>query len=84
MLPAFSKSCSDLIDRWKKLTSIQGSAEIDVEPEFQILTVDVIARTAFGSNYEEGKKIFELQKEQIDLVLEAYNNIYFPGFRYVI
>ncbi|PON41243.1 Cytochrome P450, E-class, group I [Trema orientale] len=83
MLPAFAISCSALIDRWKNLTRLQGSTEVDVAPEFQILTGDVIARTAFGSSYEEGKKIFELQKEQAVLVLEAYHNIYIPGFRFV-
>ncbi|PON33257.1 Cytochrome P450, E-class, group I [Parasponia andersonii] len=83
MLPAFSTSCSALIDRWIKLTSFQGSTEVDVGPEFHILTGDVIARTTFGSSYEEGKRIFELQKEQFDLVLEAYNNIYVPGYRFV-
>ncbi|KAI6684885.1 hypothetical protein NL676_030798 [Syzygium grande] len=31
-------------------------------------------------SYEEGKKIFELQKEQAVLVLEAYFSLYLPGF----
>ncbi|KAL5559531.1 hypothetical protein UlMin_035742 [Ulmus minor] len=83
MVPAFSTSCSTLIDRWKNLTSLQDSCEVDLVSEFQNLTGDVIARTAFGSNYEEGKKIFKLQKEQAVLVLEAYANIYIPGFRFL-
>ncbi|PON41244.1 Cytochrome P450, E-class, group I [Trema orientale] len=83
MLPSFLTSCTNLIDRWKKLTSLHGSTEIDVMPEFHILTGDVIARTAFGSSYEKGSKIFELQKEQITLVLEAYNSFYFPGLRFI-
>ena len=83
MMPAFSTSCFGLIDRWKKLIGPQG-CELDVAPEFQNLAGDVISRTAFGSSYEEGKMIFELQKEQAKLVLEAYHNIYIPGFRYNI
>ena len=82
MVPAFSTSCLGLIDRWKKLGSPQGSHELDVAVEFQNLAGGVIARTGFGSSYEEGKRIFELQKEQAKLVLEAYQNIYIPGFRY--
>ena len=82
MVPAFSTSCFGLIDRWKELISPQGSCEIDVASEFQNLAGDVISRTAFGSSYEEGKMIFELQKEQIKLAVEAHNNIYIPGFRY--
>ncbi|PON33260.1 Cytochrome P450, E-class, group I [Parasponia andersonii] len=83
MIPAFTTSCSNLIDRWRNLTSLEGSYEIDVAPEFQNFASDVIARTAFGCNFEEGKKLFELQKEQAALVLEAYYSIYIPGFRFV-
>lgn len=83
MIPAFSTSCCDLISRWKNLLSHRGLCELDIVPEFHILTADVIARTAFGSSYEEGKKIFALQKEQAKLVLEAYYSIYFPGLRFI-
>ncbi|PON41241.1 Cytochrome P450, E-class, group I [Trema orientale] len=83
MVPSFSISCSNLIDRWRSLTGDGGSCEVDVASELQNFTGDAIARTAFGSNYEEGKKIFELQKEQAALVREAYYGIYIPGFRFV-
>nr|UNP59808.1 schizocycline synthase [Camptotheca acuminata] len=82
MVPAFSTSCCNLIDRWKKLVT-HGSHEMDIMPEFQNFSGDVIARTAFGSSYEEGKKIFELQKEQAVLVIEASQSIYIPGLRFV-
>lgn len=80
-MPEFSASCCSLIERWEKLFESQESCEVDVAPEFNILAGDVIARTAFGSSYEEGKIIFELQTEQAELVLEAYFSIYFPGLR---
>lgn len=83
MLPAFSASCGELINRWEKLTGPQGSGEVDVWPELQNLTGDVISRTAFSSNYKEGKKIFQLQKEQIALLIEAAYNVYIPGFRFI-
>ncbi|KAE8100167.1 hypothetical protein FH972_018092 [Carpinus fangiana] len=68
MVPAFEASCFGLIDRWEKLISPQGSGEIDVAPELQNLASDAIARTAFGSSFEEGKRIFELLEEQIDQI----------------
>ncbi|XP_009362696.2 cytochrome P450 72A397 [Pyrus x bretschneideri] len=83
MVPAFVTCCFGLINRWESLVGHEGRCELDVAPEFQNLAGDVIARTAFGSNYEEGKKIFELQKKQAVLVLEAYYDFYFPGKRFI-
>eukprot|EP00262_Sarcandra_glabra_P012798 TRINITY_DN337_c0_g1_i11.p1 TRINITY_DN337_c0_g1~~TRINITY_DN337_c0_g1_i11.p1 ORF type:complete len:514 (-),score=56.25 TRINITY_DN337_c0_g1_i11:277-1818(-) len=79
MLPAFSISCSELISRWE----MSVGCELDVWPEIQNLTGDVISRTAFGSSYEEGRRIFQLQKEQGELAMEAFQNIYIPGFRFL-
>ncbi|XP_011029497.1 PREDICTED: cytochrome P450 CYP72A219-like [Populus euphratica] len=83
MIPAFSACCCDLVQRWKKLAGPQGSCELDVAREINILASDVIARAAFGSSYEEGKKIFDLQKDQVILVHEAFYSIYFPGLRFI-
>ncbi|KAK4853486.1 hypothetical protein QYF36_009913 [Acer negundo] len=83
MVLAFSSCCVDLINKWKKSITSSGTCEIDVAPEFQNLAGDVIARTAFGSCFEEGKMIFELQNEQLVLVLEAFQSIYFPGLRFI-
>ncbi|KAK2645183.1 hypothetical protein Ddye_020378 [Dipteronia dyeriana] len=83
MVPELANSCRNMIDEWKKMVDDQESCEIDIWPEFQKLTADAIYRAAFGSNYEVGKKIFELQKELIQLVLEAMLTLYIPGFRFV-
>ncbi|KAL1337730.1 hypothetical protein HN51_032422 [Arachis hypogaea] len=79
----FLHSCSAMIDRWQKLVEHKRSCEIDASSEFDVLTGDVIARAAFGSNYQEGKKIFDLQHEIRFLVNEAANAIYIPGFRFI-
>ncbi|KAK7401114.1 hypothetical protein VNO78_12429 [Psophocarpus tetragonolobus] len=83
MVPEISISCCSLIQRWQQLVKPQGKCEVDVFSEFTILSGDVIARTAFGSSYQEGKKIFELQHEQASLVREAYWSTYIPGFRFI-
>ncbi|KAL2471934.1 Cytochrome [Abeliophyllum distichum] len=83
MVPAFLTSCVNLIDQWKNTVGSEESFELDIAQEMQNLAADVISRAAFGSNFEDGKKIFELQKEQVVLVLEAFMSIYLPGFRFL-
>ncbi|MED6201553.1 hypothetical protein PIB30_096188, partial [Stylosanthes scabra] len=80
MMPIFLKSSNDMISRWEKILSSNVSCEIDVWPFLQNLTSDVISRAAFGSSYEEGIRIFELQKEQLKLTIEVIMKIYIPGW----
>ncbi|XP_020965212.1 cytochrome P450 CYP72A219 isoform X3 [Arachis ipaensis] len=83
MMPAFLISCTDMISKWEGMLSSDGSCEIDVWPFLQKLTSDVISRAAFGSSYEEGIRIFELQKEQAELTMKVLMNVYIPGWRFV-
>jgi hypothetical protein len=53
--------------------------EIDVHNEFRALTTDIISHTAFGSSYNEGKEVFELQRELQEMVVEAERSIFIPG-----
>ncbi|XP_031287782.1 cytochrome P450 CYP72A219-like, partial [Pistacia vera] len=83
MLPEFYKVCSEMICKWEKLASKEGSCELDVWPYLVKLTGDVISRTAFGSNFEEGRRIFQLQTELADLTLQAIQSAYIPGSRFL-
>lgn len=82
MLPAIHSSCREVINKWEMLVSATGSsAEVDVWPYLQDLSGDVISRTAFGSNHEEGRRIFLLQKEQADLAIHLIKYSFAPGWR---
>lgn len=70
-----------MLRKWEKIVPPEGSCELDVYPYLQTLTSDAISRTAFGSNYEEGRKIFELQKEQGALIMQALRKDFIPGMR---
>ncbi|KAF8408893.1 hypothetical protein HHK36_004962 [Tetracentron sinense] len=83
MLPAFRKSCGKMVSRWEKLVLVEGSCELDVWPELQNLAGDVISRTAFGSSYEEGRRIFQLQNEQALLFMQVIQSVYIPGLRFL-
>ncbi|XP_019193427.1 PREDICTED: cytochrome P450 CYP72A219-like isoform X3 [Ipomoea nil] len=83
MVPAFYLSCSEMLSKWEKLVGAEGS-ELDVWPFLRTLTADGISRTAFGSNYEQGRKIFELQQEQAELAIQVARSLYnIPGLRYL-
>lgn len=81
MLPNFFKSCDDLIGKWETMLSSDGSCEMDVWPFLQNMASDVISRTAFGSSYEEGRRIFQLQIEQAELTKTVMTNVNIPGWR---
>lgn len=81
MLPAFLACCNELVDRWEKQISASAEpTELDVWPEFQNLSGDVISRAAFGVSYEEGRRIFLLQAEQAERLVQSFKTNYIPGF----
>ena len=76
-------SCSEIMSKWEKMVSAEGQCELDVWPDLGTLTADVISRTAFGSIYAEGRQIFQLQKEQAELLMQAAQTLYLPGMRFL-
>ncbi|KAI4351462.1 hypothetical protein L6164_005831 [Bauhinia variegata] len=83
MLPIFFQSCNDMISKWEAMLSSEGTCEMDVWPFLQNLTCDVISRTAFGSNYEEGQRIFQLLREQSLLAMKVFMRAFVPGWRFL-
>ncbi|KAL1193261.1 Cytochrome P450 72A15 [Cardamine amara subsp. amara] len=84
MVPTFHQSCSEVFGEWDKLVSNKESAcEVDVWPWLVSMTADVISRTAFGSSYKEGQRIFELQSELAELIVQAFSKAFIPGYNYL-
>ncbi|XP_057865272.2 cytochrome P450 CYP749A22-like [Cryptomeria japonica] len=81
MVPVMAVSTTKMLEKWKNAIS-EGVKEIEVLKEFQCVTSDVIARTAFGSSFEEGKHIFDMLGELAILVGKSFVKINFPGSRY--
>ncbi|KAJ4977233.1 hypothetical protein NE237_002339 [Protea cynaroides] len=80
MLSAFYTSSNEMVSKWEKLITLEGSCELDVWPELQNFTGDVISKAAFGSSYEEGKRVFKLQDEQAELFVQTFQTSFIPGF----
>ncbi|CAJ1978212.1 unnamed protein product [Sphenostylis stenocarpa] len=84
LVPIFCESCDDLISQWDSaLSSSNGSCELDVWPCVQNVSSDVLARAGFGSSYLEGKKIFELQREMLQLTMTLFKFAFIPGYRFL-
>nr|XP_043640145.1 cytochrome P450 CYP72A219-like [Erigeron canadensis] len=83
MVPTFYVSCDDMINKWEEIVKEESSCEMDVWPHLQTMASDVISRTAFGSSYVEGRKIFELQRELAELIITVSQSIYIPGSQYL-
>ncbi|XP_059284995.1 cytochrome P450 CYP72A219-like [Lycium ferocissimum] len=83
LLPSFYLSCIEMLKEWEQDCIEQGSKELDIWPQLQKLTSDMISCTTFGSSYEEGRRIFELQKEQAEIIMKQFSSIYIPGSRFL-
>ncbi|VVA97645.1 unnamed protein product [Arabis nemorensis] len=84
MVHAFHQSCGEIVGEWGKLVSDkESSCEVDVWPWLVSMTADVISRTAFGSSYKEGQRIFELLAELGQLIVQAFRKAFIPGYSYL-
>lgn len=72
-------SAETMLENWNDYLG----KEMDVCHEFKHLTSDVISRTAFGSSYLEGRKIFDLLTELTVLISRNTFKIRFWGIEYV-
>ncbi len=79
MIVAMEKSASSMVDEWEKKVKDGGShAELEVGDYMTHVTADIIAFTAFGSNYEKGQKVgtsFNKLHSSILWVKEIDNNL---------
>ncbi|KAH7299846.1 hypothetical protein KP509_24G032600 [Ceratopteris richardii] len=70
-----------VIEKWG--SDVKARRAIDVNGEFRELSADIIAHTAFGSSFEEGKAIFELQQKQQELLSKILSRFNVPGSKYL-
>ncbi|XP_059638040.1 cytochrome P450 734A1-like [Cornus florida] len=82
LIPVVASSVTKMLDKWCAMSN-SGEIEIEVSECFKTLTEDIVTLTAFGSSYEDGKAIFGLQAQQMELASDAFQKIFIPGYRFL-
>ena len=82
-IPQIIDSTKTMFYKWEDENKGVDEFEIEVSKDLHDLTSDIISKVAFGSNYEEGKGIFDLLEQHYHLVSLASRSVYLPGFRYI-
>uniref|UniRef100_A0A5B6YZI1 Cytochrome P450 734A1 n=1 Tax=Davidia involucrata TaxID=16924 RepID=A0A5B6YZI1_DAVIN len=83
MIPTMGKSTANMLNRWLAMSNSDHEVEIEISEWFQALTEEVIAHTAFGSSYEDGRAIFQLQAQQMVYATDAFQKVFIPGYRFL-
>lgn len=76
------ESVNSMVKSWETIIENGGGeSEINVDGYFRAMSADIISKACFGSNFNEGKEIF--QKLRALQIIMSKASIGIPGFRYI-
>ncbi|KAI4349823.1 hypothetical protein L6164_010373 [Bauhinia variegata] len=82
MIKRIAACTISLLDEWERQAS-DSPKKIQMNEEFQGLTSDIIAHTAFGSSFVQGRETFNAQKELQKLIVATSADVFIPGSQYL-
>ncbi|GLU07146.1 hypothetical protein SLE2022_241140 [Rubroshorea leprosula] len=76
---------SPMLEEWKdqSIRARDRCTKKEMNGEFQRLAADIIAHTAFGSNFMEGKEVFQAQRQLQQWGAASSSDIFIPGSQYL-
>lgn len=80
-MPGMVSSVTKMLNHWEEKIGEKDELEVEIHEEFHNLSAEILSKTALGSNFEKGKRIFEIQQQQEILTHQAMHNVYILGFR---
>ncbi|KAJ0113360.1 hypothetical protein Patl1_00763 [Pistacia atlantica] len=82
MIKGMASCTISMLDNWKNQTT-KTSRKIEIYEELKRLLADIIAHTAFGSSFAEGKEAFKAQIELQQFCAASSADIFIPGSQYL-
>ncbi|KAI4353442.1 hypothetical protein L6164_002391 [Bauhinia variegata] len=83
MIKRMAACTISMLDEWEREASEAKYKKIQMDEQFRELTADIIAHTAFGSSFVQGREAFNAQRELLkqSATLNAY--VFIPGSQYL-
>jgi hypothetical protein len=85
MFSTMVRCTSSLLQTWEqKIQTWKGSVELEVSNEMRIISGDIIAHTAFNTNYEMAKQVFSKVDNLVLTMSNTFSNPFFwiPGYKF--
>ena len=85
MISRMAACTISMVDEWKRksIEAKDKSKTIEMSEEFQELTSNIIAHTAFGTSFAHGRDFFKAQTELQLHCAASSSDVFIPGSQYI-
>ncbi|XP_065859915.1 cytochrome P450 709B2-like isoform X2 [Euphorbia lathyris] len=85
MVKRIVKCTISTLEEWENQANSaeEKCLKVEINGEFRKLTADIIAHTAFGSSYAQGKEAFKAQNDLQHYCADSILDVFIPGSHYL-